>query len=433
LESDSIIGAVLLLLGIAAFILFVAAETGVIAGVRERALQEPAESRLETLRRLYQERQLTLASLTLARNLALVGVTAVAVFLVIREAGQSWTALAITAVVAAVGFVVVQAVVRSITAQNPSRYHAIVRPVATAARFALRWPVRLLEAPTAALTRAWRRPRVTNGGGIEDLSLLSELEQAGASGLMEEERQMIRGVIELEFTAVREIMVPRPDIVAIEVNSDITELARLMVERGYSRIPVYEGNIDHILGIAHGKEVMRHLTSRRSSNSIRDIIRPAFVVPESKKVHELLTEMRQRQASIAIVVDEYGGTAGIVTLEDLLEEIVGEIRDEFDVEERPVQLLTENEVIVDGRVGIDELNEMFDTSIQKQDFDSIGGFIINELGRMPSVGDTVQTDGINLKVLSVAGRRIKKVHVIRTAEPDKDGNGPPNGKPRNGS
>src|SRR5207247_1937249 len=147
---------------------------------------------------------------------------------------------------------------------------------------------------------------------------------------------------------------------------------------------------------------------------IKAILRPAHHVPESKKVHEMLTEMKQQQISIAIGVDEYGGTAGLVTIEDLLEEIVGEIRDEYDIEEQPVQLVTPTEAIVDARLPIEELSEMFDVEIEKdQDFDSIGGFIVNELGRMPTVGDQVGIDGIRLKVLSVNGRRVKKVRVTR--------------------
>jgi CBS domain containing-hemolysin-like protein len=145
-------------------------------------------------------------------------------------------------------------------------------------------------------------------------------------------------------------------------------------------------------------------------------MRPAHFVPESKKVHEMLAEMKQKQISIAIVVDEYGGTAGLVTVEDLLEEIVGELRDEFDIEEQPVQLVTASEVIVDARVGIDDLNEMFDTDIKAEDFDSVGGLIVNELGRMPSVGDQVAVNGIELKVLSVNGRRIKKVRITKAED-----------------
>jgi len=198
-----------------------------------------------------------------------------------------------------------------------------------------------------------------------------------------------------------------------------------MVEQGVSRVPVYEGDIDHILGIAHAKEMMRHLINGETRPPVRDILRPPHVVPESKRVHELLAEMKQNRVSMAIVVDEYGGTAGLITLEDLIEEIVGEIQDEFDFEEQPVQQVNPNEVIVDGGVGIDDLNEMFDTELPKQDFDSVGGFIVNELGRMASVGDTVQFDGVSLKVLSVAGRRIKKVRVVK--HPRGEDNGQQNG------
>jgi CBS domain containing-hemolysin-like protein len=192
-----------------------------------------------------------------------------------------------------------------------------------------------------------------------------------------------------------------------------------MVDDGYSRIPVYEENIDHIFGIGHAREVLKRLARGEPPEDLRSILRPAHHVPESKRVHDMLAEMREKQISIAIVVDEYGGTAGLVTIEDILEEIVGEIRDEYDVEEQPVQLLTASEVIVDARLPIDDLNEMFDLEIEKHDFDSIGGFIVNELGRMPNVGDQVGIDGIRLKVLSVAGRRIKKVRVTKVgSEPE---------------
>ena len=227
---------------------------------------------------------------------------------------------------------------------------------------------------------------------------------------------MIRGVMEMEFRTLRAIMVPRTDIMAVDVEDGFGRVAEAMVDDGYSRVPVFEENIDNVIGIAHAKEVMKHLARGGRKPDLRDIIRPAHFVPESKKVHEMLNEMKQKQLSIAIVVDEYGGTAGLVTIEDLLEEIVGELRDEFDIEEQPVQLLTATEVIVDARVGIDDLNEMFDTEIAAEDVDSVGGLIVTQLGRMPSVGDQVAVDGIRLKVLSVNGRRIKKVRITKVDE-----------------
>jgi CBS domain containing-hemolysin-like protein len=422
-DSDTLIAVLMLIAGIVVFIMVVAAEAGVIAGMRERALREPAESRVDALRRFYHERQLTLSSLTLARNLALVGVTAVVVFLVLREWSDSWLALGVTTVAVAAAFLLLQAFPRTLVAQDPNRWQIALRPFVAFIRMAFRIPVLLLDAPMGAVLRTWQRKQAAVAGGAEELILLIEMEEASAS-LHEDERDMIRGVIELEFTAVREIMVPRTDILGVEANASLEDAVALMVERGFSRLPVHEENLDKIVGIVHGKEVMKYLAKKTETQpALRDIVRPAYFVPESKKVHDLLSEMRRNQLSIAIVVDEYGGTAGLVTVEDVLEEIVGEIRDEFDVEEQPVQPVTEEEVIVDARVPIDDLSEMFDIQLKKHDFDSIGGLIINELGRIPSVGDNVRVNGINLKVLSVAGRRIKKVRVTKLAEHQPDSAG----------
>jgi CBS domain containing-hemolysin-like protein len=258
----------------------------------------------------------------------------------------------------------------------------------------------------------WRRRHPEAASEAEDLVRLIEMEEAG-SGIAEEERQMIRGIMEMEQTTVREVMVPRIDIVAVDAEDGFSEAVRLMAERGYSRLPVYQDTVDNVVGVVYAKEVLRHLARGTSPVTLTELARRAYFVPESKKVDELLTEMRQQRLSIAIVVDEYGGTAGLVTVEDLIEEIVGEIEDEFDPREQPVQLVTPTEAIVDARVGIDDLNEMFDLSIEKEDFDSVGGFIFNSLGRMPSVGDEVRVNGLVMRVMTVPGRRIKKVRITK--------------------
>jgi CBS domain containing-hemolysin-like protein len=420
MDSNGLVAAVVLAAGILTLVLIGAGEAGVIAGVRERALREPAETRVEALRRFYQERQVTLSSLSLARNLASVGVTGVATYLVLREASDAWPALAITIVITATGFVLLQGLTRTLVARDPHAWMVVTRPLVATIRFLFRIPVLLIDAPMGAVFHAMHRYHPGNEAAAEEMIMVTEMEDASAA-LPDAEREMIRGVMDLEFTSVREVMVPRPDIIAVNADDGFDKLAAVMVEQGVSRVPVYEGDIDHILGIAHAKEMMRHLINGEGRPPVRDILRPPHVVPESKRVHELLAEMKQNRVSMAIVVDEYGGTAGLITLEDLIEEIVGEIQDEFDFEEQPVQQLNENEAIVDGGVGIDDLNEMFDTELPKQDFDSVGGFIVNELGRMPSVGDTVQFDGVSLKVLSVAGRRIKKVRVVKQAAKKDDG------------
>jgi putative hemolysin len=422
-DSDSLSGLIVLIGGVVAFILLIAAEAGIIAGVRERAMREPAESRVEALRRFYHERQLTLSSLAFARSIALVGVTALAVFIVLNEWSDSLAAVAVTAVCTATAFMLLQAIPRIIIARDPDWWQRALAPFVAVIRAAFRWPVMLLDIPMGALLRRWQGGAAGTGEEAEELMLIAEMEEAGAA-LEEEERQMIRGVIELEFTPVREVMVPRTDMVAIDIEDGFEALANAMVERGFSRVPVYEENVDNIIGISYGKQVLHFLATGEAPTDLRDAIRPAYHVPEGKRIHELLTEMRQKQLSIAIVVDEYGGTAGLVTIEDLLEEIVGEIRDEFDIEEQEVQPLTANDVIVDARVSIDELEDIFETQIERDDFDSVGGLIVNELGRMPNTGDHVRVNGISLKVLSVAGRRIKKVRVTKLeGEPDDEANG----------
>jgi CBS domain containing-hemolysin-like protein len=319
----------------------------------------------------------------------------------------------LTVIAVALGFMLLQALPRMMVARDPSGWQSRLRPFVSVVRFVFRVPVLVLDAPMGAVMRTWQRGQPGAGGGAEELMLLAEAEES--QGIQEDEREMIRGVMELESTLVREVMVPRTDIVAIDADEDFDTLARLIADKGLSRIPVYEDDIDHVLGFAHAKELLRHITNGPRKPLLRDVTRDAYVVPETKNVHDLLKEMKENRISIALVVDEYGGTAGVVTVEDLVEEIVGEIRDEYDAPEEEVLQLSSDEAIVDGRVGIDEINERFDTALQKHDFDSVGGFIINELGRMPNAGDAVTVDGISMKVMSVAGRRIKKVRVTKVA------------------
>ncbi len=402
------------------FTFVVAAEAGVIAGVRARALKEPAESRLEALRRFSQERQVTLSSLALARTLTLVGITAIVVFLVLQETGQSWAALAAAAFATLFGLMLLQAFPRLLVSQDTERWQQLLEPFVSFVRLAFRVPASLLELPVVALLRWWSRRYPQADVEAEEVIRLAALEETNGA-LPEEERQMIRGILELEQTPVREVMVPRIDMMAVEANDHFDVATQMMVDKGFSRLPVYEGTIDNIVGVAHGKDVLKCLAKGTGPVSLREISRPAYFVPESKRVDEMLTEMRQRRISVAIVVDEYGGTAGLVTVEDLLEEIVGEIQDEFDVQEQEVQIVTESEAIVDARVGIEALNEIFEVTIEKDDFDSIGGFVVHELGRMPNVGDEVRVNGLTLRVLSVTGRRIKRVRVTKVGTPVEHG------------
>jgi CBS domain containing-hemolysin-like protein len=261
----------------------------------------------------------------------------------------------------------------------------------------------------------------------EEMLRLIELEEEEGD-LEDAEKKMIRGVFGLEETTVREIMTPRIDIVALDIESPAAEVIDLIIQRGYSRIPVYEGNVDKVVGIVYAKDLLRYLAAGGMPSSLREVARDPFYVPESKRVDDLLTDMRRVRKHIAIVVDEYGGTAGLATIEDLLEEIVGEIEDEHDEIGSRVQRISETEVEFDGRVDIDELNDIFHTDIKGEEFDTVGGCVLHLLGKMPAVGDEAQTDGLLLRVIAIDGHRITRVRVAHVEPaPDEGQDGHANG------
>jgi CBS domain containing-hemolysin-like protein len=218
-------------------------------------------------------------------------------------------------------------------------------------------------------------------------------------------------------TTAREIMVPRIDISAVPVDAPVEAVLDVVVEKGYSRVPVYEENIDHIVGIVYAKDVLRARHNGDPDVTLRAIAREPYFIPETKRVDELFTELRAQKTHIAVVVDEYGGTAGIVTTEDILEEIVGEIEDEYDTAEPTVERISDTEAILDARLSIDDLNDIFHAGVEDEDVDTVGGFVFNHLGKMPLPGDEVRVDGILIRVLNVQGNRIKKVRVEKVAVP----------------
>ncbi len=233
----------------------------------------------------------------------------------------------------------------------------------------------------------------------------------------EQELEMIYAILQMEETAVRDVMVPRPDLVAIEISEDVSKAVALMREAGHSRIVAYAESIDHVVGILHARDILRLAEPSETPVTMQDLLRPALFVPEGKRLDALLREFQRQRAHMAIVVDEYGGTAGLVTLEDILEEIVGEIVDEFDEDEPEIQIISEDEVILDARVNLSFLKEHFDVDIEGDGFDTIGGLVYNQLGKIPSQGDQAVADGLRVEVLSTEGRRITKVRVVRKPEP----------------
>lgn len=238
------------------------------------------------------------------------------------------------------------------------------------------------------------------------------LEAGEHEGLIErEERALLQSIVDFGDTLVREVMTPRPDIVAIRADATLAELLALLREEEYSRIPVYRDNLDHILGFVHVKDLIRLGDVSPDERVIARLLRPAHVVPETKRVAELLKEFQRQQVQSAIVVDEYGGTAGLVTIEDLLEEIVGEIRDEFDVETEPITEEEDGGFVVSGRVDIDEIAERLQVTIERNGFETVGGFLLTHVGRVPAPGEAFDIDGIHIEVLEAERRRVTKVRM----------------------
>ena len=253
----------------------------------------------------------------------------------------------------------------------------------------------------------------------EELRLI--VERGGEQGVLEaEEEQMINAVIELGTRRVHEVMVPRTSIVALPHDATIGDAVDTIMSEGHSRIPLYQGTVDEIIGIVYAKDLLPFLKAGSPEPPpLRSLLRTPVLVPESMSVDDLLHELQRRKVHIAIVLDEYGGTAGLVTIEDLIEEIVGEIQDEYDAEEPMIERLSDDEARVDGRAAVDDLAELFDTNVPLEDedeYDTVGGLIYHRIGGVPRPGDQVSLDGLTLTVETTDGRRVSKVLVVRTRE-----------------
>jgi putative hemolysin len=250
----------------------------------------------------------------------------------------------------------------------------------------------------------------------EELKLLVEAgEEEGV--LEEEEKEMINSIFEFTDTVARQVMVPRIDMKCIEVTAELNELLETIMKYGHSRIPVYEENVDNILGVVHAKDLLPVLKEGLREVDIRDVMRPAYFIPETKKIDELLAEFKRSKIQMAIVRDEYGGTAGLVTLEDLLEEIVGDIMDEYDFEEPLIEVLDDDHAIVSARISVDDLNEQMGLEIpESEDYETIGGFVFGLFGRQPEEGESVSYGNVTFTVKSLDGSRLNKIAVERREE-----------------
>jgi putative hemolysin len=349
-----------------------------------------------------------------------------------REGGADTLALVVVTVILALFTIIfAELVPKTLALANTERVAiALSLPVEFLAR-ALGPLIKVLTGVTAAITKLFGA-NVSNEAQITAEELRLIVERGGEQGILEaEEEQMINSIIELGERRLHEVMIPRIAIAALPASATLEEAIDRIVDEGHSRIPVYEDSIDEVVGILYAKDLLPFLKSSSGPRpTLRTLLRPPVFVPESMTIDDLLHEFQRRKVHIAIVLDEYGGTAGLLTIEDLLEEIVGEIQDEYDTEEPMVVRLSDDEARVDGRADVDDLAELFDINLELEDddeYDTVGGLVYHRIGGVPSPGDQIDVNGLTLTVESTDGRRVGKVLVVRRPRedgeprPDEDG------------
>jgi putative hemolysin len=397
---------------------FAAAETAIVfsnkAHIRE--LSESGDKRAGMVILLMQERDRLHSTLLLAENFFIVLTAVLGMVTAVKLIPQMPLAVAVT--VLAVTLVIVsfaKLAPKGIACRNPDRFALIVsRPLQLFMK--LLSPLSRLLAAAADLIAGSGSQGMSCAAVVteEDIKALINLGEERGS-LKEEEKELLHKVFEFGDTLASESMRPRTEIVSVPSSVTLQEVLTLVSEFGYSRYPVIEDTVDTVIGILYIKDILVAMASGevKREDGIQRFIRAAYFIPENKRVSELLSEMQRNRFQIAIVIDEYGGTAGLVTLEDLIEEIVGSIHDELEAGDKDVQIVDEKNFVVSGQSALDEVNEMLDTNLQSTEFNTLGGFVFGLFGRMPKVGELLKYKNLKLEVLELEGRKISKVKITK--------------------
>jgi putative hemolysin len=422
LEGFELAGGLLIaisLVGLATF--FAAAETAV-GSVRRARVQQlvDEESRLaRSLQRLLEHSAAFVGTTRLVTTSAVIAANTLLVAFLLGPLTEALGgSLGAVVVMAAVTLVIALVLIQQVGQAYGLRHsEAVALGLAAPMRIAvlvLTPLVRLLDAIGSLVHRPPGASVRDASGAVTEAGIMLQVDVAEEEGVLEEdEGEMIRSIFEFGDTIVREIMVPRIDMRAAEASMKLGEVVDQSIKYGHSRVPIYQDTVDKVLGIFYVKDALRFLREGYLNVDIREVMRPAYFVPETKKVDDLMREMQARRVHLAVVVDEYGGTAGLVTIEDILEEIVGEIQDEFDPEHEMLRIVNEHETVVDAIMTLDDVNDVLSLQLEDEDVDTLGGYVYAKLGRVPEQGDEVTEDGIRLIVDTVEGNRITKVRVIK--------------------
>jgi putative hemolysin len=332
---------------------------------------------------------------------------------------SGWLSLSI--IVMSIGFLVVvfgELLPKSLALRSAESVALRVAPAIQVFQAAFRYPAKILTAASNLLLVPFNTSQVPAESGISEEEFKLILEEGTRRGVIDKtEQELIGSIFEFTDTTAKEVMIPRPDVVALRMDMSRERIIKTVLEEGYSRMPVYRGTIDNILGVVYTKDLLG-LMEYRDLIILQDVIRPAYFVPETKKISQLMRELQQRKIHIAIVIDEFGGTSGIITMEDILEEIVGEIHDEYDEDLKDVEQTADGTFLVNARMPIKEFNERFVAEIPPaDDYETIGGLLQKLTGRIPEIGEEITHDNLSFTVIKKSQRRIRQVK-LRKRDPD---------------
>lgn len=416
MDTDSSMVIVLVVL-LALSAIFSSAETAFLSTnkIRLRNLQEDGEKKAGLVLDLLENQNRLISTLLVGNNIVNISSSALATKMATDYFGDAGVGIA-TGIMTLLVLVFGEVVPKNLAAAHAEGWAMFVAPFIKLVSVILTPLVFLLTKLSDTVVRFSKKNEEEDPTITEDeFKILVNVGQE--EGVFDEsETEMINSIMEFDETYVKAIMVPRIDIVAVDVDDSINDVLRLIIDGGHSRIPAYEESIDNIVGILYAKDIFEHLNANFDELKVKELIRDAYYIPETKKVSDLLNELRLKKVHMAIILDEYGGTNGLVTIEDLIEEIIGDIQDEYDVEEDLIVMHSDNQLVADARAPIGDVEEAFDMELDEEiledsEADTIGGLAFEHLGGIPEVNDEVTVGRFLIRIINVSGRRITKVEV----------------------
>ncbi len=416
MDTDSSMVIVLVVL-LALSAIFSSAETAFLSTnkIRLRNLQEDGEKKAGLVLDLLENQNRLISTLLVGNNIVNISSSALATKMATDYFGDAGVGIA-TGIMTLLVLVFGEVVPKNLAAAHAEGWAMFVAPFIKLVSVILTPLVFLLTKLSDTVVRFSKKNEEEDPTITEDeFKILVNVGQE--EGVFDEsETEMINSIMEFDETYVKAIMVPRIDIVAVDVDDSINDALRLIIDGGHSRIPAYEESIDNIVGILYAKDIFEHLNANFDELKVKELIRDAYYIPETKKVSDLLNELRLKKVHMAIILDEYGGTNGLVTIEDLIEEIIGDIQDEYDAEEDLIVMHSDNQLVADARAPIGDVEEAFDMELDEEiledsEADTIGGLAFEHLGGIPEVNDEVTVGRFLIRIVNVSGRRITKVEV----------------------